>query len=84
MAAEQSMKQAMMQAAIEATKAGIMAVRETYNLVSNARPMHTTPRLGDPTSKQPVFDWKAILGVTKEDKEFDAVTNMVNRKYKRK
>ena len=33
-----------MQAAIEATKAVIIAVREADNAVSNARLIHTTPR----------------------------------------
>ena len=38
---EQNMTQAIMQAAIEATKAAIIMVREVDNLVGNAKPIHT-------------------------------------------
>ena len=42
MTAEQRMTQAIMQAVIEATKAGIMAIGEADK---NARQVHTVPRL---------------------------------------
>ena len=53
------MTHAMMKAAIAGAKAAIMTVREADNLVSNARPLHTTPRLGSPALRQQMFDWKA-------------------------
>ena len=56
MPAEQGMTQAITQAAIEATKTAIRAVRETYDPVNNARPMHTALRSGESTLKQPTFD----------------------------
>ena len=46
MAAEQSMVKAVMQAAIEATKAAVMAVREADNPVISARPIQRMPRSG--------------------------------------
>ena len=48
-----------MQAAIEAVKATIMAIREVDNLISNARLVRMEPRSGGPALKQPIFDWKA-------------------------
>ena len=59
MAAEQSMTEAIMQAAIKATKETIMATREAENPVNNARPVHTAPRSGGLASNQSTFDWKA-------------------------
>ena len=45
-AAEKSMTQAIMQAALEVTKTDIMAIREVHSLVNNASPLHTVPRSG--------------------------------------
>ena len=53
------MTHAIMQAVIEAAKGEIMVVRVADNTVNNARPIHTTPRLGGPAFKQSTFDWKA-------------------------
>ena len=47
-----------MQAAIEATKAEIMAIREADNPVNSARPIHTTARLDSLAWRQPTFYWK--------------------------
>ena len=58
MTAEQRMTQIKTQAAIQAAKTAIMTVRETDNLVSNARPVHTMPGSGSPVLKQLTFDWK--------------------------
>ena len=60
MAAEQSMTQAIMQAAIEATKAAIMAVRGADNLVNNARSIDTMPILHSQALRQPMIEWKGI------------------------
>ena len=60
MAAEQTLTQAVMQIAIEVAKAAIMSVREADNLFNNARPIHSTPRLGGSVLRQPTFDWEAI------------------------
>ena len=46
MAIEQTMKQAIIQAPIKATKGAIMTVREADYLVNNARPVNTMPRSG--------------------------------------
>ena len=59
MAAEWSMGQAIMQAAIEAIKGAILAVREADNPVNGVRPIHTIPRLDSLVWRQPTFDWKA-------------------------
>ena len=48
MAAEQRVSQAIMQPAIEATKAAILVVREADNAVKSARPIDTTLRSGHP------------------------------------
>ena len=53
------MTQARTEAAIEVTKAVIMAVRKVDTCVNNARPIHTVPISGDPILCQPTFDWKA-------------------------
>ena len=59
MAVEQSMMQATLQAAIEATKATLITVREADKPFNNVSPIHKTPRLGSPVLRQPMFDWKA-------------------------
>ena len=59
MVAEQSMIQAIKQAANEAIKEALMVVREADNPVNNARPICTTPRSGGPNLKHPIFDWRA-------------------------
>ena len=59
MAVEQSMAEALMQAATEAAKAAFMAIREEDNMVNNARPVHKVPRSGGPMLKQPTFQLKA-------------------------
>ena len=56
MEAEQSPAQAIMQAAIEATKAAVMVAREADNIVSSARPIHTMPRSGGPLLRQQTFN----------------------------
>ena len=56
MAAEQSMTEAIMQAAIEGAKVAILTDREANNPINNARPIYAAPRLGDPTVKEPIFD----------------------------
>ena len=48
-----------MQAAIEATIAVVMAVREVDNPVSTTRSMHKMPRSSRPAPRQPTLDWKA-------------------------
>ena len=53
------MTQAIMQTAIEATKAAIMTGREAYNLVNNVRLVHTAPMSDGPALKQSTFGWKA-------------------------
>ena len=53
------MTQAIIQAAIDDTKVAIMAVREVDNLVNNGILIHTSPRSGVSTLKQPTFHWKA-------------------------
>ena len=58
MAADQSMTQAIMKAAIEATKVEVMTVREADNPANDARPIHTIPRLGVAALGQSTFDWK--------------------------
>ena len=58
MAFEQSLTQTIMQAAMEATKAVLMVVREAETLAGNARPIQKVPRMGGPALKQPTFDWK--------------------------
>ena len=57
MAADQSMTQAIMQVAIEATKAVVMAVIEVDNPVNNARPIHVMPRSGILALRQPTLAW---------------------------
>ena len=52
MASERSVMWAIVQAAIEAAKAAIMAVREAETPVSNVRPIQRTLRMGGPTLKQ--------------------------------
>ena len=52
------MTQAITQAAIEAAKVVIMAVRQAHNLVNNVAPMHTMPGLVGPVLRQPAYDWK--------------------------
>ena len=46
MAAKQSMTQAIIQAATEATKAAIKTIREADIPVNNNRPTHAAPRSG--------------------------------------
>ena len=58
MASDQSMTQAITQAAIEATKVAIMAVREVEGPIES-RPVHVVPRKRWPALRQPTFDWKA-------------------------
>ena len=43
LAAEKSMKQAIIEAVIEANKAAIMTIREADNLVNNARLIYIAP-----------------------------------------
>ena len=54
---EQSMTEAIMQAAIKVIKAAIMAVREVDDPVRNARSIHTAPRMGSPVLRMS-FEWK--------------------------
>ena len=54
MAAEGSMKQAIMQTIIEGAKAAIMAVREGDNPTNNATTIHITQRLGGPALRRPM------------------------------
>ena len=58
MASEQSMTQAITPAAIEAAKAAIMTFREAQTQIDDARLIQTAPRMGTPTLKQPMFNWK--------------------------
>ena len=57
-AVEQSMTQAIMQAAIETANAGIRTKRKTDNPVNNARPVQTVQGSGGPVPKPPTFDWQ--------------------------
>ena len=59
MAAEQIMTHAILQAAIGATKAAIMAITEVDNQMKNTRPVHPMEKSGGPALKQPTFDLKA-------------------------
>ena len=55
MAAKQRMMQAITQAAIEAAKVVIIAVKEAENAVNTVRPVPVIPRAGSPALKQPSF-----------------------------
>ena len=59
MAPEQSMTSAITQAAIQATKAAIMAVREAEAPAKHGRPLHIVPRGSGLALRQPPFHWKA-------------------------
>ena len=59
MAYEQSMTQTLTQAVTEAAKAAIMAFKEAEIPINNARLIQKVPGMGDPTLKQPSFNWKA-------------------------
>ena len=58
MATEESLVEAVMQAAGKAAKVAIMMVREADNLVKNARPIHIIPRSSGKVLRQPMFDLK--------------------------
>ena len=53
------MTQAITQAAIEATKAAIMAVREMEIPVNTARPVPAMPKTSGTLLRQPMLDWKS-------------------------
>ena len=57
---EQSMMQAITQAAIEAAKATILAVKEEEGPIKSKREIHTAPRLSGSSQKQPTFNWKVV------------------------
>ena len=59
MPSDQSMTHAITQAAIQYTKAAIMAMRKAEGLTDNQRPTCTAPRASVPALSQPRFDWKA-------------------------
>ena len=52
------MSQAITQAATKANKAVIMAVREAETPINKAILIQTALRMGGPTLKQQMFDWK--------------------------
>ena len=56
MADEQCRTQLIVQAVMEATKTGIMAIKELVSTVNNARLVYSAPHPGGPALKQPIFD----------------------------
>ena len=58
MASQKDMRWTIMQTAIEANKAAIMAVREAEIPVNNTRSLQTVLRMGGPTLNYPSFDQK--------------------------
>ena len=60
MASEQGMMHAILQSATKATKAEIMAVRETETPVDSTRQIQTVQGVSSQFLKQPTCNWKTL------------------------